>query len=58
MKIYLLLNDKEAVRMILQFRMCLQLTQITNGYNMMPPTGLCADCNAKDYEAVIRWMSK
>ncbi|WP_262373062.1 c-type cytochrome [Pseudomonas prosekii] len=31
---------------------------VTEGFNAMPPRGLCMDCSAEDYEAVITWMSK
>jgi cytochrome c5 len=31
---------------------------VTEGFNAMPPRGLCMDCTAEDYEAVITWMSK
>lgn len=31
---------------------------VTNGFNAMPPKGLCNDCTAEDYQAVIEWMSK
>jgi cytochrome c5 len=31
---------------------------VTNGFNAMPPRGLCMDCSAEDYKAVIEWMSK
>lgn len=30
----------------------------TNGFNAMPPRGLCMDCTAEDYQAVIQWMAK
>lgn len=31
---------------------------VTEGFNAMPPRGLCMDCSAEDYKAVIEWMSK
>lgn len=31
---------------------------VTEGFNAMPPRGLCMDCSAEDYQAVIGWMSK
>lgn len=31
---------------------------VTNGFNAMPPKGLCNDCSAEDFQAVITWMSK
>lgn len=31
---------------------------VTEGLNAMPPRGLCMDCTAEDYTAVIEYMSK
>ena len=31
---------------------------VTNGFNAMPPRGLCTDCSAEDYQTIIHWMSK
>jgi cytochrome c5 len=31
---------------------------VNEGFNAMPPRGLCMDCSAEDYKAVIEWMSK
>lgn len=31
---------------------------VTEGLNAMPPRGLCMDCTAEDYTAVIDYMSK
>ncbi|MEN0107868.1 MAG: cytochrome c5 family protein, partial [Pseudomonas sp.] len=31
---------------------------VTDGYNAMPPRGLCTDCSAEDFQAIIHWMSK
>lgn len=31
---------------------------VTEGFNAMPARGLCMDCSAEDYKAVISWMSK
>ncbi|WP_263146360.1 c-type cytochrome [Pseudomonas sp. RIT-PI-AD] len=31
---------------------------VTNGLAAMPPRGMCTDCTAEDYQAVIRWMAK
>ena len=31
---------------------------VTNGFNAMPPRGLCMDCTAEDYQAVIQWMAE
>lgn len=34
------------------------VNHVTNGFNAMPPRGLCMDCTAEDYTAVIEWMIK
>jgi cytochrome c5 len=34
------------------------VTSVTNGFNAMPPRGLCMDCTAEDYQAVIQWMTE
>jgi len=31
---------------------------VNNGFNAMPPKGMCMDCTAEDYKATIEWMSK
>ena len=31
---------------------------VTSGLNAMPPRGLCMDCTAEDYQAVITLMTK
>ncbi|WP_409278913.1 c-type cytochrome [Pseudomonas defluvii] len=31
---------------------------VTEGFNAMPARGLCMDCSAEDYKAVIEYMSK
>ena len=31
---------------------------VPEGFNAMPPRGICMDCTAEDYQAVIEWMSK
>ena len=31
---------------------------VPNGFNAMPPKGMCMDCTAEDYKATIEWMSK
>ncbi|MGE8183639.1 hypothetical protein ACQKP9_18570, partial [Pseudomonas mandelii] len=28
------------------------------GFKAMPPRGLCMDCSAEDYQAIIQWMSE
>ena len=34
------------------------VTSVTNGLNAMPPKGMCYDCSADDYKAMIEFMSK
>jgi cytochrome c5 len=36
----------------------LMVKHVTEGFNAMPPKGLCMDCTAEDYQAVIEWMAK
>ncbi|KAF1070099.1 MAG: Cytochrome c5 [Pseudomonas citronellolis] len=31
---------------------------VTDGYKAMPPRGLCTQCSAEDYRAVIQWMAR
>jgi len=31
---------------------------VTQGFKAMPPRGLCMDCSAEDYQAIIHWMSQ
>jgi cytochrome c5 len=31
---------------------------VTNGLGAMPPRGLCTDCSAEDYQAVIKLMTE
>ncbi|TCO75165.1 c-type cytochrome [Chromatocurvus halotolerans] len=33
------------------------LTSVRNGFNAMPPRGMCFDCNDDDYRALIHYMS-
>lgn len=34
------------------------VTSVTNGKGAMPPKGLCMDCSAEQYKALINYMSK
>lgn len=34
------------------------LQSATNGLNAMPPRGMCFDCSAEDYKALIEYMAK
>ncbi|BFM10891.1 cytochrome c5 family protein [Simiduia litorea] len=33
------------------------LTHVIDGFGGMPPLGLCMDCNAEDFEALIHFMA-
>jgi len=33
------------------------VTSVTNGLNAMPKGGMCTDCSADDYKALITYMS-
>ncbi|MFT5709532.1 MAG: cytochrome c5 [Halioglobus sp.] len=34
------------------------VASVTTGLNAMPPKGMCFDCTADDYKAMIEFMSK
>ena len=34
------------------------LDNVINGYGGMPPFGLCMDCDAAQFEGLIRFMAK
>jgi cytochrome c5 len=34
------------------------VASVSNGMNAMPPKGMCFDCSADDYKALIEYMSK
>ncbi|MBF7728813.1 c-type cytochrome [Pseudomonas sp. N040] len=51
-------GDVAAWEPRLQQGMPTLVKHVTEGFNAMPPRGLCMDCSAEDYEAVIAWMSK
>lgn len=50
-------GDKAAWEPRLAKGMDALVTSVTNGLNAMPPRGMCMDCTAEDYKAVIEWMS-
>ncbi|WP_211830197.1 c-type cytochrome [Kistimonas asteriae] len=41
----------------LQLPMETLVNSVVQGKGAMPPKGMCMDCTAEDYEAVIRYMS-
>ncbi|MDP2243103.1 cytochrome c5 family protein [Pseudomonas sp.] len=51
-------GDKVAWEPRLAKGMDVLVQNVTNGLNAMPPRGLCMDCTAEDYQAVIQWMSE
>ena len=51
-------GDKAAWEPRLAKGMDTLVQSVTNGLNAMPPKGLCMDCSAEDYKAVIQWMSQ
>ncbi|WP_083329855.1 c-type cytochrome [Pseudomonas argentinensis] len=51
-------GDTQAWQSHLDQGMDVLLKHVANGYNSMPPGGLCMDCTAQDHKAVIEWMSK
>ncbi|WP_372840534.1 MULTISPECIES: c-type cytochrome [Pseudomonas] len=51
-------GDQEAWKPRLAQGSAVLVKHVTEGFNAMPPRGLCMDCSAEDYQAVIDWMSK
>ncbi|MGP0170325.1 c-type cytochrome [Pseudomonas sp. NCHU5208] len=51
-------GDKAAWEPRLAKGMDTLVQSVTNGLNAMPPRGLCMDCTAEDYQAVIKLMSE
>ena len=51
-------GDKAAWEPRLAKGMDTLVQSVTNGLNAMPPRGLCMDCSAEDYQAVIKLMSE
>lgn len=51
-------GDKAAWEPRLAKNMDVLVQSVTNGLNAMPPRGLCMDCTAEDYQAVIQWMTE
>ncbi len=50
-------GDAEAWQPRLAQGMDTLVLHVTEGYNGMPPRGLCMDCTAEDFKAVITLMS-
>lgn len=51
-------GDKAAWEPRVAKGMDVLVQSVTNGLNAMPPRGLCMDCTAEDYQAVIQWMTE
>jgi cytochrome c5 len=51
-------GDKAAWEPRLAKGMDALVLSVTNGLNAMPPRGLCMDCTAEDYQAVIKLMTE
>jgi len=51
-------GDKAAWEPRLAKGMDALVQSVTNGLTAMPPKGMCTDCSAEDYKAIIEWMSK
>lgn len=51
-------GDKAAWEPRLAKGMDALVQSVTNGLNAMPPRGLCMDCSAEDYQAVIKLMTE
>lgn len=51
-------GDKAAWEPRLAKGMDTLVLSVTNGLNAMPPRGLCMDCTAEDYQAVIKLMTE
>ena len=51
-------GDKAAWEPRLAKGMDTLVLSVTNGLGAMPPRGLCMDCSAEDYQAVIKLMTE
>ncbi|MNW70458.1 Cytochrome c5 [compost metagenome] len=51
-------GDQEAWTPRLAKGMETLVQHVTQGFKAMPPRGLCMDCSAEDYQAIILWMSE
>ena len=51
-------GDKAAWEPRLAKGMDVLVQSVTNGLTAMPPRGLCMDCTAEDYQAVIKLMTE
>ena len=51
-----LVGDKKAWQPRVEKGMDKLLDSVINGYAGMPPFGMCMDCNAQEFEALIQFM--
>ena len=52
-----LTGDAKAWQPKLEKGMETLLTHVIDGFGGMPPLGMCMDCNAEDFEALIHFMA-
>ena len=50
-------GDAKAWEPRLKQGMDVLVTHVTNGFNAMPPKGMCFDCTPTEYQALIQFMS-
>lgn len=50
-------GDAEAWAPRLEKGMDTLVTHVRDGFNTMPPKGLCFDCSDEDYQALIEYMA-
>ena len=52
-----LTGDMSAWAPRMEKGMSVMVNSVINGFGGMPPFGLCMDCNAQQFEALIRFMA-
>jgi len=52
-----LVGDQKAWQPRLEKGMDTLLNSVINGYAGMPPFGMCMDCNAQEFEALIQFIA-
>jgi len=52
-----LTGDSSAWAPRMEKGMSVMVESVINGFGGMPPFGLCMDCNAQQFEALIRFMA-
>lgn len=51
-------GDEAAWKPLLEKDMETLVKHVREGYNAMPPGGMCGDCSDEEYRALIEYMSK